>query len=53
MGDGVSTFVSQDLFTYSKLGKLGEEILHKIRCLLESSKENIREYKQIREELRV
>lgn len=49
----VSTFASQDLFTYSKLGKLGEEILPEVQRLLESSKENIREHKQIREELRV
>lgn len=45
--------ISQDLFTYSELGKLSEEILREVQRLLESSKENIRGYKQIREELNV
>ncbi|KAM7083338.1 cation channel sperm-associated protein 4-like [Ciconia maguari] len=53
MGDGISMNISQNLFTYSKLGKLSEEILHEVQRLLESSKENIREYKQLREELNV
>ena len=53
MGDRVSMYISQGLFTYSRLGKLSEEISHEVRRLLESSKENIREYKQIREDLNV
>lgn len=51
MGDGAFTYISQDLFTYSELAKRNEEILREVQRLLESSKENIREYKAIREEL--
>ncbi|XP_050765658.1 cation channel sperm-associated protein 4-like [Gymnogyps californianus] len=53
MGDRVSMYISQGLFTYSRLGTLSEEISHEVQRLLESSKESIREYKQIREELNV
>ncbi|XP_009469170.1 PREDICTED: cation channel sperm-associated protein 4-like [Nipponia nippon] len=53
MGDRVSMNISQDLFTYSELGKVNKSILHEVQCLLESSKQNIREYKQICEELNV
>lgn len=37
--------ISQDPFTGSEPGKLSEETLREVHRLLESSKENIREYK--------